>query len=234
MRPQFRIRATDNTPITAIEGMWPTELQRPLVEDLLEEPCALEGAELLEMLELALQDLEPVDCGMRLLEHLLGSEMTRGMRDDVARDMLEGEPWVHHSHIQWHRAIYEAAWLAHAAHGNAFTRPHGCRVAFAIEPLNEAAVACTKEPLTPALAARLAAPCMEGSILARLFEDELSGTQFRDAPHVVWFARWTGEGSVTGFIVEGSAHWWGAARRTDDIVVEAWQDSTEAEEDDSP
>lgn len=231
MPAQFRVRVTDNTPITALEGMWPDAVKRPLVEALLEEPCALEGAELTEMLELALQDLEPIPCGMRLLEHLLGDEMTRGMRDDVARDMLEGEPWVHHSHIQWHRAIYEASWMAHASHGGVFSRPHGCRVAFAIEPLNDDATACTTEPLTAALAARLAAPCMARSILPRLFEDELAGTRFDDAPHVVWSCRWTGEGAVTGFVVEGSAHWWADAHRGDAAETAAWDDVEEPEED---
>lgn len=232
MRPQFRVQILAHEDISLLHGMWPDAQQKALLEDLLEEPSPLEGAQLTEMLELALQDFEPLECGIRLLKELLGNAMTKGMREDVARDLLDGEPWVHHSHLNWHRALYEAGWMGNAAHGGSFTRPRGSRVILRVTAQDDDARALLDEEATPALAARLAAPCMPECILGRLFEDELASDHFPDAEHVAWFAAWAErDGDTAQLVIEGTDHWWGDAEPGPDGVVGAWPDAVASDED---
>jgi hypothetical protein len=230
MRPQFQVRLSDKRSTNVIHGMWPEDKQRALLTELLEEPTELTGPELTEMLELALQDLEPLDCAMKLLHVLLDDDMTAGMRDTVARDMEESMPWVEHSHMNWHRAIYEAAWLANAAHGSCFTKPRGVKLTFVVEALDDDAVETLAEPLTPALAMRLAAPCMPNALMWRLFEDELHGDAFPDASNIAWFQQWSdSDGRTATLTIEGSEHWWGDFTPGDEETVGAWHDDVEEE-----
>ncbi len=228
LRPQFTVRLVTKNPITLMDGMWPEDRQRALLEELLEEPTELTGPDLTEMLELALQDLEPVECGMKLLQVLMGDTMTKGMRDTVARDMLEAQPWVEHSHMNWHRSIYEAAWLARAAHGSSFTRPHGLKLTFNIEALDDDANALLDTPILPALAMRLVAPCAPDALLWRLFEDQLGDETFAEAPSIAWFAQWSGrERRSATLTIEGSDHWWSSFNPGESIPVDAWPDAVD-------
>jgi hypothetical protein len=232
MRGRFSVQVHASRRITTITGMWPVERQRALLTALMEEPTTLEGAELTDMLTMALQDLEPVECGMVLLEFLLGKEMTRGMRDDVSRDMADAEPWQNHSHMHWHRSIFEAGVLLWEAHGGAVNRPYGRSIEATVLAQDEPARALLSEPMTPALAARLLAPCVPDGILDRLFEEELAGPAFADAEHVVWHCALTDrEGDTAQLVVEGSEHWWAAAKAGDAIEVVAWPDVPEEDED---
>lgn len=231
MQPQFKVRLAEKEPITLMHSMWPQDRQRALLVELLEEPTELSGPDLTEMLKLALQDLDPVDCGIKLLEVMLDDEMTAGMRDTVARDMLESEPWVEHSHMNWHRAIYEAAWLANAAHGVTFSKPSGVKLTFNIEAVDDDAKTLLAEPLTPELAMRLAAPCSPSALIWRLFEDELGGESFAEAKSIAWFSTWTTHDDHTATLtIEGSTHWWDEFHPGDAIDVQASHDAVDDDE----
>lgn len=226
MPPTFRVRTADHTVLHDLHGMWPEERQRALLEELLDEPSSLTGADLTEMLELALQDLEPEAAGAKLLETLLGDEMSRGMRNDVAGEMMDGEPWVHHANMAWHRPIFEACWLAYKSHGATFTRPHGARLSFAVQATDDDSRALLGSPPTPALAARLVAGTIRTTIMGRLFDDQLEAESFPDAPYVVWYAEWSDAADGTATLtVEGSDHWFGSVEPGDWVEFEAWPDA---------
>ncbi|MFT6145768.1 MAG: hypothetical protein ACJAZO_003407 [Myxococcota bacterium] len=226
MRPQFNVRLSAKRSINLVHGMWPEDRQRALLTELLEEPTDLSGPDLTEMLELALQDLEPIPCAMKLLQVILDDEMTAGMRDTVARDMLDGMPWIEHSHMNWHRAIYEAAWLAHAAHGSCFTKPRAAKLTFVVEALDDDAAEALNAPLTAALAMRLAAPCMPDALMWRLFEDEINGDAFPEANNLAWFQQWSeSDGRTATLTIEGSEHWWGGFTPGEEVTVDAWHDT---------
>lgn len=231
MQPSFRVQITHVATVRTVRDAWPVAKQRALLAELMDEELDLSGAELSEMLTLALQDQDPVDCGALLLGFVFGDEMTDGMREDVARDMLDRKPWEQHSHMNWHRGIFEAALQLKAAHGGAVTTPTATRVTLRVQALNDPARTLIAAPPTPALAARLTAPCLRSGIVTRLFEDGLAGERFPEAPSVVWTCGFEPDGDDTVVLVmEGADVWWSPAEPCPPAEVQAWPDAVEEED----
>jgi hypothetical protein len=230
MHPSFRVQVSEVATVRKIRDGWPEGAQRALLAELMDEDLGLAGAELEEMVSLALQDLDPVGCGVLLLRFVLGDAMSNGMREDVARAMLERKPWEQHSQMVWHRGIFEAAVMLKAAHGRAVTTPTATRVTLGVRALDDAARALLAAPPSPALAARLAAPCLRSGILTRLFEDGLAGARFPEAPSVVWTATFEpAQTDEVALVIEGGDVWWSAAEPGPAVDVRAWTDAFEAQ-----
>lgn len=225
MQPSFRVQVTHVAKVRTVRDAWPEPKQRALLAELMDEELALAGAELKEMLTLALQDRDPVDCGALLLRFVLGDTMTPGMREDVARAMLDRKPWEQHSRLSWHRPIFEAAILLKAAHGGAVTTPTATRVTLGVQALNDPARALIAAPPTPALAARLTAPGLRSGIVTRLFEQGLAGERFPEAPSVVWTCTFDrADPDTVVLVMEGSDVWWSPAEPNAPVDVVAWAD----------
>jgi len=230
MQPSFRVQVSDVASVRTVRDSWPQGKQQALLAELMDEELGLVGAELEEMVTLALQDRDPVDCAVLLLAFVLGDAMTHGMREDVARAMLERKPWEQHSQMGWHRGIFEAAVMLKAAHGRAVTTPTATRVTLAVQALDDGARALILGLPTPALAARLAAPCLRSGIVTRLFDEGLAGTDFPEAPSVVWTSTFQpGPADAVVLVIEGADVWWSPAEPGPAIDISAWPDAVDDE-----
>lgn len=224
MKSRFRVTVERTEQVALCDGMWPAERRRALLTVLMGEEVDGSDAEVDEMLLMALQDLEPLECGERMLEFVLGDVMTPGQRGEISRDMAEEKPWEHGSHVEWHRPIFEAAHMVRRAHGGKVQKPTAARLTLSVTPLDDDAKEAAAAPLSPALAARLLAPLRPTGIMMRLFDEAIEGKEFPDAPHVVWHAAWTVPGDPGQATVQGSEHWFGQFEAGDTAELAAWPD----------
>ncbi|MEZ4266195.1 MAG: hypothetical protein R3F39_07435 [Myxococcota bacterium] len=223
MKSRFKVTVERSEQVALCEGMWPVARRRELLAVLMGEAVECSESELDEMLQMALQDQDPVECGAQMLEFVFGDVMTPGQRDEISRDMAEEKPWEHGSHIEWHRGIFEAAYMVRRAHGGKVQKPTAVRLTLSVTALDDDAREAAEAPLTPAFAARLVAPVRPSSILMRLFDEAIEGRAFPDAPHVVWHCAWASP-DASRATVQGSEHWFSQFEEGDTAELAAWPD----------
>jgi len=197
----------------------------------------LAGNDLLDVLLMALQDLEPAQAGERVLAYRLQQRVSRGVRDNIVQDLLEGQRlWDEHPNLYLHADIFAACVVLHAAFPAEFPQPDLMRLELHLWAAGSAGKALLAAPPEAAFVTRLLADGMsEKSILERLFDEQLAGRDFPEAEGIVWRA-WYSEHSADGsealLTVYSSRHWLQAMAEVDNFPSSAWNDRPEDADED--
>ena len=189
MNPLFEVTILDVKDVHALPGVWTEAAYRQLLALLeFEEADELPADEVPEMALMALQDVgDPHDAAERVLELLFGDAISAGVRQQIAHEFDESQPWAEHSDMSRHALICAAADALHRAYPKQFMQPTIAHLKANVAAQNpEASQLLAREP-QPALLVRLLADGMdEQSTLHRLFEEQLAGNSFPEAPSIIW------------------------------------------------
>lgn len=213
--PTFTVERLTFATLAELPHSWQNSDYKALLAALdFENPEALPEAELKEMCQMALTDLEPREAAKAVLAYLLPDELSAGQQDNLAHQMLTERLWEENPELPLHRRYYQATQLLHDAFNGTF--PSAKAVEFQVKCT--AAAPSDLAVFGPAAAepARAAAPLLrllaaglpDNALLNRLFAEPLAGEQFAEAASIVWELREverTAE-SIT-FDVVSSAYW---------------------------
>lgn len=177
--------------IRDMPGSW-TEAEYHALLDALEVTgtSELSGADLEEMLLMALQDLGPEPAADAVLAAKLGDSVTPGARGNIVQDFVDDQrPWEEAADISLHARLFAAGALLQKAFPKNFARPDALRLALRLTAHRPAATELLARPPEAAFVARLLADGMgESSVLERLFDDSLESDRFSEAGSIVWRA----------------------------------------------
>ena len=148
-----------------------------------ENPEAIAPAELREMTQLALTDLEPAAAAEVVLGHLVGEELTPGQLDQLAHQLPEEKMWEENPRLDLHPHFFSATQLLYDAFGGKFPHPQAVEFKVRISGPDLAPL----DPPAPATVLRLLAPGLaDRALLHRLFGEQLAGGDFPEAADILW------------------------------------------------
>ena len=191
----------------------PTAWQNPDYLALLRQldypnPETLAPAELKEMAQMALTDLEPAAAAEAVLTYLLADELTAGQLEQLAHQMETEKLWEENPELRLHPAFFNATQLLYTAYNGKFPHPQAVEFRVKITAPTPADLAVfDPEPAVPLLRL-LAQGLSDHALVHRLFSEQLAGGEFPSAPLVLW-QRTPGEKTADSvvFDVVSSAYW---------------------------
>jgi hypothetical protein len=195
-------------------GTWTDDDYRSLLQQLeIEDIDEISPADLLDFVSMALQDIELEPAADLVLAHKLQKSITRGSRQNLVEDFLQGQrPWEEASDIMLHARIFAAGVLLNKAFPRAIARPDMMRLTLQLRPLQSQARKMLQQPPEAAFVTRLLADGMdEHSILERLFDEQLVAHAFPEAEGIIWLAHYDEAAAPDGdsklLRVYSSQHW---------------------------
>lgn len=214
-----------------LPNSWADEDYLDLLNQLeIEDLAGLAGNDLLEILLMALQDLEPEDAADLVLSHKLRNRITPGSRQNIVQDLMEGQrPWEEFADVRLHPCIFTAAVLLYKALPKLIEKPDIRQLTLKVQGLNAEAKRFFEKAPEAAFVARMLADGMnENSILERLYDEQLYSHSFPEADGIIWQADFT-ECSAAGdsfanLVIYSSLHWLEAMKTVDEFKSNAYND----------
>ena len=149
-------------------------------------PAALPPAELKEMCQMALTDLEPPAAAQEVLIYLLADELTEGQLEQLAHQLQTEKLWEENPNLKLHPAFFNATQLLYEAYNGKFPQPQAVEFKVKITvPTPEDLAVLDQEPAVPLLRL-LAQGLTDHALLHRLFSEQLAGGEFAEAPTILW------------------------------------------------
>lgn len=218
MKNRFRIRVVDFLVLEEIEGAWTGDDLSALLDAMdYGDTFGMGDAELREMCILSLQDRQPEEAAALVIKRKLGDRLRDGQIRNIATEMLDDKLWEQHADMALHEQMFNIGSLLFAAFPRSFPEPDAVRVVLEVVAINEAARETLADPLPESLLVRLLADGMEaGSVLHRLFDQQLEGQSFPEADSIVWIVQ--AETIAAGTLkidVISSGYWLDALRDTE-------------------
>lgn len=237
-KPLFRVSVSSVKVVHDMPGTWSDDGYRKLLAQL--EVDNVDGAssgDLLELVLMALQDMEPDDAADAVLAYKLQGDISAGARRNIVQDMLEGQkPWEEVADITLHSRIFSAAVLLHKTFPASYTQPDMMQVLLDITALVPEAKEVLSRPPTASFIARLLADAMDThSILERLFDEQLVSQSFPEARSIVWLAEFgeqlAADNTSVTLTIYSSVHWLDAMETISAFESSAYDDNNSAEAD---
>jgi hypothetical protein len=149
-------------------------------------PEALAPAELKEMCQMALTELEPAAAAEAVLTYLFADALKPGQLEQLAHQMETEKLWEENPKLELHEGFFNATQLLYDAYNGKFPHPQAVEFKVKITAADPADLAALDtEPALPLL--RLLAPGLsDRALLHRLFGDQLTGGEFPEAPAILW------------------------------------------------
>jgi hypothetical protein len=149
-------------------------------------PEAIAPAELKEMTQLALTDLEPAEAAEIVLGYLAGEELTKGQTDQLAHQMQTEKLWEENPNFALHKKFFNATQLLYDAYNGKFPHPQAVEFKVKLTAANPADLAVLDQEAAPTLLRLLAPGLSDRALLHRLFSDQLAGGDFPEASDILW------------------------------------------------
>lgn len=238
MSKLFQVSVLEMKKIYDLPGTWTEADYHGLLTQLeIDDVDDIAGEDLLDILLMALQDLEPEEAGDQVLAYKLRQSVTPGSRQNIVQDLLEGQrPWEETSDIRLHGRIFAASLLLYKALPKLFPRPDMMQVKLRLQGLKPEAKDLLGEAPEAAFVTRILADGMdEHSILERLFAEQLAAHSFPEAEGIVWLAEFSeaaDDGLAAVLTVYSSQHWLHDIEDVDEFESNAYNDSLEEEDHD--
>ena len=231
MKPQFQVYVSSVREIQDMPGTWQDADYRALLGQLeVEDIEDVAGSDLLDMVLMALQDLETDDAADAVLAYKLGGDLSKGARRNIVDDLLEQQrPWEDTADIRLHARIFAAAVLLQKAWPKTFSRPDMIQLVLEVEARTAEAVKLLTQPPQAAFVTRMLADAMDDhSILERLFDEQLASHHFAEAEGIVWLAQ-VDEGATDRartLTIYSSEHWLESMRSISEFESNAYNDAS--------
>jgi hypothetical protein len=149
-------------------------------------PEAIAPAELKEMTQMALTDLEPAESAEAVLSYLFAEELTQGQIDQLAHQMQTEKLWEENPNFALHKGFFTGTQLLYDAYNGKFPHPQAVEFKVKITAADPADLAALDQEPAAALLRLLAPGLSDRALLHRLFGDQLAGGEFPEANSILW------------------------------------------------
>lgn len=184
--PTFTVERLSFQHLAALPNAWQNADYLALLTQLdYDNPEAIAPAELKEMCQLALTDLEPAAAAELVLGYLAGAQLTEGQTSQLAHQMETEKLWEENPKLELHQHFFNATQLLYDAYNGKF--PHPQAVEFNVKITAAPADLALLDHAPAATLLRLLAPGLsDRALLHRLFDDQLAGGEFPEAAAILW------------------------------------------------
>ncbi len=227
MKNNFRVKVLSFSVLQEIEGAHTANDYAALLDALdFGDIEKLDKAELRDMCVMCLQELEPQAAAAVVLRHVLGDELKAGQISNIASEMLDEKLWEHYTEMSLHERMFKVGSLLYAAFPQSFPEPDAVRVKLEVVAANAVGKESLAHSLNESFLVRLLADGMDGgSVLHRLFDEQLAGKSFPEADTIVWIVRTeTMNPDTVQIDVTSSGYWLDSLRDTKSYESAAYAD----------
>jgi len=231
--PNFTVERLSFETLSELPDSWNNQDYLALLRLMsYDSPEEIEPGELKAMALMSLTDLEPTEAAELVLSHLFGEELNAGQRQNLAHNMLTEKLWEENPELEHHQGFFKATQLLYEAYNGKFPRAEAVRFQVQLTAAEADGLAIfDAQPEAPLL--RLLAQGMpDNALLKRLFSEQLAGTSFPEAAHIIWQLRpVTRVDNAVSFEVVSSAYWLDDFKYADtyEAATQAEEVATEAE-----
>ena len=185
--PTFTVERLSFQHLAALPNAWQNADYVALLAKLdYGSPEAVAPAELREMTQMALTDLEPAAAAGILLDYLFSEELKDGQIDQLAHQMQTEKLWEENPNFALHQGFFNATQLLHEAYNGNFPQPQAVEFKVKITAADPADLAALDQEPAATLLRLLAPGLSERALLHRLFGEQLAGGEFAEAPAILW------------------------------------------------
>lgn len=229
-RARFDLRILDWQEVHELPGAWPIAALREVLRLAdFDDPVADEDAA--DMAVMSLQDLGERKASELVLEVVFGAEMSPGIRQNLCDDLRDDRPWEQFARVDQQAGLFDAIVLLHRAFPRSFGVPDALRLRVEVRAMGSEANAVLRRPPTPAFMLRLLAGGMDDdAVLKRLYEDDLAGERFPDAPGIAWRIEAVPSGDPDTaervFDIHSSLQWLGPLEDIETWQAAGWPDGS--------
>lgn len=238
MKP-FLVKVLELQKVYDMPGSWQDADYRDLLQALeIDDVDDLSSGDLIDVLLMGLQDLEPEAAADLVLAHKLQTSVSPGSRRNIIEDFLEDQrPWEEAADIGLHAGIFAAGVLLNKAFPKTFARPDMMKLTLRLQARKPEARQILQAPPEAAFVARLLADAMdEHSILERLFDEQLLSHSFPEAEGIIWHAQFNDKSErdedSAVLTVYSSEHWLDAMDAVSEFESSAFNDRAADADDD--
>lgn len=201
---KFQLAIDHWSEIHEFPDSWPIVRLREVLE-LLDYDDTTSDEELSDTVLMLLDDQGPRKAAEIVLEAVFGDQMSAGIRQNIAEDLQEDEPWAQHAAVDQQAGIFAAVVLLERALPRFFGHPEAVLFQLKVSSSVTEAQAWLTDQVDAALIVRLLAQGMDSeATLNRLYEDELDGDCFPAARDILWCISKTDPGCYS---IISSLHW---------------------------
>ena len=185
--PAFTVERLSFQHLAALPNAWQNADYLALLTQLdYDSPEAIAPAELKEMTQLALTDLEPAEAAETVLGYLAGEALTKGQTDQLAHQMQTEKLWEENPNFALHQKFFNATQLLYDAYNGKFPHPQAVEFKVKITAASPADLALLDHAPAATLLRLLAPGLSDRALLHRLFSDQLAGGDFPEADDILW------------------------------------------------
>ncbi len=185
--PTFTIERLSFRHLAALPNAWQNTDYLALLTQLdYDNPEAIAPAELREMCQLALTDLEPAAAAEIVLAYLAGEQLTEGQVSQLAHQMQTEKLWEENPKLELHPQFFNATQLLYDAYNGKFPHPQAVEFTVKITAAAPADLALLDHAPAASLLRLLAPGLSDRALLHRLFGDQLAGGEFPEAAAILW------------------------------------------------
>jgi len=214
MKPLFNVSVSSLKKIYDMPNTWSKEDYRKLLDQFeVEGVSDLSEDDLVDMMLMTLQDMEPGEAADAVLAYKLQNSVTVGARQNIVHDLFDDQrPWEETADIKLHSRIFAGVVLLHKAFPKIFTRPDMMQLVLHITVIELEARGMLSKTPEPAFVTRMLADGMsKSSILERLFEDQIFSHNFEESHGIIWLAEFSDLKSESppsaSLTIYSSVHW---------------------------
>jgi hypothetical protein len=149
-------------------------------------PEAIAPAELKEMTQMALTDLEPAEAAEAVLTYLFPDDLTKGQIDQLAHQLQTEKLWEENPNFALHQGFFNATQLLYDAYNGKFPHPQAVEFKVKITATDPADLALLDQDTAATLLRLLAPGLSDRALLHRLFSDQLAAGEFPEATSILW------------------------------------------------
>jgi hypothetical protein len=173
--------------LAELPNAWqPTDYLALLNQLNYENPEAIAPAELKEMCQLAITDLEPAEAAEAVLTYTAAEDLTKGQIAQLAHQMQTEKLWEENPNFALHQKFFNATQLLYDAYNGKFPHPQAVEFKVKITAASPADLAALDHEPAATLLRLLALGLSDRALLHRLFSDQLAGGEFPEATSILW------------------------------------------------
>ncbi|MGI4863533.1 MAG: hypothetical protein ACRYFZ_06385 [Janthinobacterium lividum] len=185
--PTFTVERLSFQHLAALPDAWQNADYLALLTKLdYDSPEAIAPAELKEMTQLALTDLEPAEAAEVVLGYLFSEQLKEGQIDQLAHQMQTEKLWEENPNFALHKGFFNGTQLLYDAYNGKFPHPQAVEFKVKITAADPADLAALDQEPAAALLRLLGPGLSDRALLHRLFGDQLAGGAFPEATDILW------------------------------------------------
>lgn len=229
MQAKFTVQIDSFKKISKIPNAWSGDEYKALLTlmDFDDDVEAMDATELREMCMMSLNDQEPAGAAKVVLTHLF-PELSAGKIDQISHDMLDDRSWEEYPDCLLHERFFSAYALLREAFNGTFAKPTGVELAMTVTAEHIEDMAIFDESLHSSIVRLLANGQGDDALINRLYEDQIKGTHFPEAPGLVWQLKQVAdEGTTRQFSLVSSYFWMENFEQVESFEAESHSDEEE-------